>query len=212
MGAIGDTRGAKAPGYRQAVLRLLNHIMAKATPGKPAIVMLVSPSANSGASATALAVAYAGALTGERVLLVDAASTNAALSAIFASQFIEDSVVMLDNKDHLARITTRDAQSGLVFLPIALADLRILKSNQRRRLVTGLTGLAQSYDLVVIDGGAVLEDESGASLMPAADQIILVARARSTSRQALTDAMRLIEQSGSRVEGLVLNMAGSELV
>ena len=86
-----------------------------------------------------------------------------------------------------------------------------MKSNQRRRLVTGLTALAADYDLVVIDGGALLEDESGASLIPAADQVILVAKARSTSRHALADAVTLLEQSGGRVDGLVLNMAGSEL-
>ncbi len=211
MSALSNTRGSKTPGYRQAILRLLNRISSKAAQGKPAIAIFLAPSANAGTSATALAVAYAGALAGERVLLVDAASANAELSTIFAAEFKDDSVVLLDNKDHLARITTRDARSGLAFLPIALADLRVLKSNQRRRLVTGLTGLAQSYDLVVIDGGALLEDESGASLIPAADQVILVAKARATSRHALTDAMRLIEQSGGQVEGLVLNMASSEL-
>ncbi len=211
MSALSNTRGSKTPGYRQAILRLLNRISSKAPQGKPAIAIFLAPSANAGTSATALAVAYAGALAGERVLLVDAASANAELSTIFASEFKDDSVVLLDNKDHLARITTRDARSGLAFLPIALADLRVLKSNQRRRLVTGLTGLAQSYDLVVIDGGALLEDESGASLIPAADQVILVAKARATSRHALTDAMRLIEQSGGQVDGLVLNMASSEL-
>ena len=105
----------------------MNRITARAKPGKPAIAIFLAPIANSGTSATALAVAYAGALAGDRVLLVDAASANAELSTVFAAEFADDAVVMLDNKDHLARITTRDARSGLAFLPIALADLRMLE-------------------------------------------------------------------------------------
>lgn len=209
MAAIGDARATRAPAYRQAVLRLLNRIMAKGLPGEPTTALFVAADPSAGTSATALAVAYAAALAGEKVLLVDAASANAELSAIFAADLREGEVVVLDNKENLARILSRDARSGLAFLPIALADLRLMKTSQRRRLVTGLTALAKDYNLVVIDAGALLDDESGVSLVPAAQQVLLVARERTTSRHALTEAMRLLEQTNVSVDGLVLNMARS---
>ncbi|MGQ0672239.1 MAG: GumC family protein [Hyphomicrobium sp.] len=211
MTAISDVKGYRSSSYRQAVLQLLNRIVSRTAPGQPTSVLFLAPSGESGTSATALAVAYAAALNGEKVLLVDAASANATLSTIFAAELKDDEVVVLDNKEHLARIVTRDTKSGLAFLPIALADLRTLKTAQRRRLVAGLRALAKDFDLVVIDGGALLEDESGASLTAAADQVIVVAKARSTSRYALAEAARLIDTASDRVEGVVLNMARSEL-
>ena len=116
-------------------------------------------------------------------------------------------VVVLDNKEHLARITTHDARSGLSLLPIALADLRALKGQQRRRLATGITALAEDYDLVVIDGGALLEDEAVMSLVPATDQVILVARAHETRPAALATASDTLISAGANLRGTILTMA-----
>jgi uncharacterized protein involved in exopolysaccharide biosynthesis/Mrp family chromosome partitioning ATPase len=212
MSAIGDARSTRAPAYRQAVLRLLNRILAKGHAGVPTTALFMASDPGAGTSATALAVAYAAALAGEKVLLVDAASSNAELSTMFAAGLGDGEVVVLDNKDDLARIVTQDARSGLSFLPIALADLRMMKTSQRRRLATGLTALAKDYTLMIIDAGALLEDESGASLVPAAQQVLLVAKERTTSRQSIAEAMHLLEQTNVAVDGLVLNMARSAAV
>ncbi len=206
MRAVNDTAGTFAPDYRQAVLRLLNVVRSEAQPGRAHTVMFVSPTSGAGSSSAALATAYTAALAGERVLLVDATSIDAELSGVFARDLQNDSIVVLDNKDDLARITTRDFKSGLSFLPIALTDLRTLKSSQRRRLVTGLRALAQSYDLVFIDGGALLEDEAAASLLPAADQILVVARAGTATQQQIAETQRVLVPVADRVSGLVMNM------
>ena len=207
MAAIADTKGQTESAYRQAVLRLLTKIKSHQRPGRPHIVMMVSPLSGLGNSATTLAVAYAAALAGERVLLVDATSTNPELSMIFATSLKPTSVVVLDSKDHLNQITTRDMRSGLAFLPIALADLRTLKNQQRRRLVAGINGISQSYDLVFIDAGAILEDEAGTSLLPAADQILIVGRAGHTNRAEIDQTLEVLEQARDRISGGVLTMA-----
>ncbi len=95
----------------------------------------------------------------------------------------------------------------MAFLPIALADLRPLKDQQRRRLVAGLRSLASDYDLIVIDGGALLEDESAASLIPAADQIVFVARSMVTSRHDLGVMSQSLRGDSDRIAGIVLTMA-----
>lgn len=204
--AVNDTNGTFAPAYRQAVLRLLNIVRSQSAPGRSHVVMFVSPTRGAGTSSSALATAYSAALAGERVLLVDATSIDAELSGVFAGDLQQGSVVVLDNKDDLAHITTRDVRSGLSFLPIALTDLRTLKSSQRRRLVTGLRALAQSYDLVFIDGGALLDDEAAASLLPAADQIFVVARAGSATQQQIAETQRVLAPVAEHVGGLVMNM------
>lgn len=204
--ALADFKNSGAAHYRQSVLRLLTRIKTHQSPGRPHTVLFASPTADAGNSATALALAYAAALAGERVLLIDATSSNPALSRIFATSLNSNNVVVLDNKEHLANITTRDAKTGLAFLPIALADLRTLKNQQRRRLIAGLNGLIQRYDLVMIDAGAVLEDESALCLLPAADQVLLVARARETTRGAIAETMEVLEPARDRLTGAVLTM------
>jgi uncharacterized protein involved in exopolysaccharide biosynthesis/Mrp family chromosome partitioning ATPase len=195
--------------YRQSVLRLLSRIRSNEVTGRAETVLVVAPSTGSGGSATALALAYTAALQGERVLLVDAASQDAALSDVFARDLRQDRVVVLDNRDHLASIIVRDGRSGLHFLPIALADLRALKKSQRSRLVTGLTSLARGYDLVVIDGGPLLEDATATSLLPGVDLVLLVAGAGVTTRAAVVETADVLAPARDRVAGVVLTMSSS---
>lgn len=209
LSALSDHRNMTYSAYRQSVLRLLTRIKTHQRPGQPHTVMLASPGLDAGNSATALALAYAAAQAGERVLLVDATSSDPALSTVFATSLAPKNVIVLDNKDDLARITTRDARTDLTFLPIALADLRTLKLQQRRRLVAGLSGLIQRYDLVFIDAGAVLDDESANCLLPVADQVLIVARCGSTSRSQISRTLEALEPSGVAVTGGVLAMAES---
>lgn len=204
--AISDSKGRVDPIYRQSVLRLLAKVNSHQRPGRPHTVMFVSARAGAGNSATALAIAYAAALSGERVLLIDATSANPELSTVFATNLKPTNVVVLDNKEHLNQITTRDARSGLAFLPIALADLRLLKTQQRRRLVTGINSISQSYDLVFIDAGGVLDDEAVLCLFPIADEIMTVSRSGVTTRADLTQLAGVLEPAQDRVSGAVLTM------
>ena len=208
LAAVGETSGPNAHGYRQAVLRLLGLLETQAEEGKPLVVALASARAGAGVSATSLALAYAAATGGERTLLVDAASLDTSLSDVFAPPLEAGTVIVLDSKDDLARITTRDVRSGLAFLPIALTDLRLLKASQRRRLAEGLRALAQSYDRVFIDAGPLLDDEAARTLLPLADEILVVARSGVTSQPDLDEVERVIAAMSTRRRSLVLNMHG----
>lgn len=205
-----DVTGGVA--YRQAVLRLLARLRGRTAERRTLVTMVVSAHAAAGTSSTALALAYAAAMTGEKTLLVDAASSDVELSMVLAGDLDHKGVIVLDNKAHLQAITRRDQRSGLVFLPIALADIRLLKSHQRKRLANGIAALAQGYDLVFIDGGALLEDESAASLLGIVDQVVVVARAGITQAEALAELALTLAPAGERVVGTVLNMATGEAV
>lgn len=211
MSATTEPRGSgNAHSYRQAVLRLLSRIKASTPAKRTTVAMVVSANSSAGASSTALAVAYAAAMSGERTLLIDAASQDVALSDALAANLEHQGVLVLDNKAHLQAITRRDQRSGLVFLPIGLADLRVLKAQQRKRLASGITAMAESYDLVVIDGGALLEDESAASLFGIANSIVVVARSGVTQGEALAEVCSTLAPVADRVLGTVLNMAPNE--
>ena len=209
MSAIaGSNATDDAQGYRQAILRLRSRLGSRAGNGAASVVLLTSANSGTGVSSTALAIAYAAAISGEGVLLVDASSTDTDLSDRLAADFDHRDLVVLDNPQHLRSITRLDARSGLVFLPIALADLRTLRTHQRKRLAAGISNIAEAYDLVIIDAGSLLEDESATALMAIADQIVMLQRQGDCAAIAQREAMRMIEPFADRFAGVVTNMAG----
>lgn len=205
--AIANPKHESDRPFRQSVLRILRRIKSAQKPGRPHTVMVASARPDAGNSATTLSLAYAAALAGERVLLVDATSTDSALSDVFAPPIDISSAVVLDSKPHLNRIIARDSTSGLAMLPIALTDLRLLKMQQRRRLVAGLNALTQDYDLVFIDSGSVLEDEAAMTLLPTADQIVIVGRSGKSSVEDIDAMLDVFDQAKDKVSGGILTFA-----
>lgn len=206
MLALSERNNTRTNGFRQAVLRLVNQLMGAAAPGSARTLLLSSPRSNAGTTSTALAIGYAAALSGERVLLVDAASADPELSRVFGGKREQNERVVLDDKTQLTALTSVDDSTGLAILPIALADLRTWTSQQRRRLVDGIHKLAIDYDLVLIDAGAVLEDATALSLLSAAEDVIIIARSGLTDHNELQHTERLIAASTSSVFGTIVTM------
>ena len=98
---------------------------------------------------------------GEKALLIDASSADPTLSLLFAGDLVQEQPCVLDSKEHLLALTTRDTKSGLVFLPMALADLTGLSKTQRGRLAKGIADVTRDFDIVVIDGGALPDSRRG---------------------------------------------------
>ena len=204
--AVREPQTPAAHRYQQAILRLTNALSAKSSDDNPAITAVLSPHSGTGATSTALAIAYASARTGARTLLVDGASRNAELSELFAPRLDAGTVVVLDSKDDLASITQHDDRTGLSVLPIALADLSRLKPAQRRRLADGLAALARSYDFVVIDAGPVLDEHAALTLLPLASDVLIVVRHGDRPASDLEEATDAIASTGIGArKGLVLN-------
>lgn len=207
LAALGPDAMTTSTPFRQAVLRLLRRLRTMARAGHAQRILVTSGHAGAGASATALSLAYAAAQAGERTLLVDASSEDAELSGIFARGLQQRRPCVLDSKEHLAELTTSDSRTGLSFLPIALADLRRLKPAERSRLNAGLDRLSRDYDVVVIDGGAVLKDESVLGLVSAVDHVLVVSRPGASERRILDDTLEAMEPVKDRIAGVILNMS-----
>gem|GEM_PF-6208668 len=206
-----DSKGKGAgTKFRQAIAGMLRKIRTTAAPGQPQIVMLVAGHAGAGTSSTALSLAYAAAIKGLRCLLVDACSPDAELSATFSAALVQKRPCVLDSKEHLAELLTRDGASSLQLLPIALANLNRLDVAQRRRLCVGMAKLADDYDLVVIDGGAVLEDNAPLDLASCADQLLIVARSGITLTETIEVTGLKLGSARDRLAGVVLAAAAQE--
>ncbi len=206
MLALSDRKNRHTNAFRQSILQLLNRLLAEIVPGSARTLLFVSPSSNAGNTSTVLALGYAAALAGERVLLVDAASADPELSRVFGGTRQSNERVMLDDKDQLEALTAVDANSGLAVLPIALADLRTLKTQQRQRLIEGIHKLGADYDMVLIDAGALLEDATALSLLSAADDVVVVARSGMTDQNELKHTERLLMASADNLLGTIVTM------
>lgn len=201
--ALTKTKGRSLIGYRQSCLGVLSQIRSDGS-RTTHTVLVTAPEAGSGSSQVAFSLAYAAANQGDRVLLIDAASGEPALSEGMSCPIPTDRAIKLHDAKDLTSITTRDPRCGLVVLPIALADLPSLKQLQRQRLLQGLREMSASFDLIVIDGGAVLEDESASIVLPLATQVILVARTGVTQAPALTAAAFQLDAARNKIVGVVL--------
>ena len=207
LGALQDPPNESAGRYRQAVLRLLGTLVVTSPHKRAPIILIASARSGAGASSTALTLACAASEADERVLLVDATSLNGDLSAAFARAPNPDTLVVLDNPDSLSRITTRAPHFGFTLLPVALTDLRRLRPSQRQRLADGLTALAKSFDRIFIDAGALLEDQSVSTLLPIADEILVVARSGATTKVEMLALEQALAPHAGRPHGLVMNAA-----
>ncbi len=194
-----------ASNYKQAIERLANTMRGKtANSATPVVAAVVSPHRGAGATSTALALAYAISRCGDRTLLVDA-SSGGDLSDLVAPQLDTRTPVVLDNKGDLARITVMDERLSLAVLPIALADLSRLKATQRRRLADGLATLAENYDTVIIDGGALLDNEGAAIILSRTDEILVVTGAEKSSQADIDSTARIIEGAAPHAKhGVIL--------
>lgn len=197
-----NQNGASEPAFRQAIYRLLSRLQSGVNDGEALTLFLASAYARSGTSAAALALGCAAARNGQRVLIIDAASSEPELSEAFAPDLNPSEPVKLDSAEHLARLVQHDQTSGISVLPIALADIRTLNLNQRQRLSSGIIALAQSYDLVLIDGGAILDDDLSLSVLPAVDRIAIVARSGTTTVDDIDALSARLRPENDRLMGV----------
>jgi polysaccharide biosynthesis transport protein len=206
MTAIADGGNANQTAFRRSVQGVAGRLRAHDRSDAPQVLLLVAGARDTGTSMSALSIAYARALAGDKTLLIDAASSDATLSTLFAGDLVQDQPCVLDSKEHLASITSRDTRSGLVFLPMALADLNALTPHQRTRLANGISKLAQDFDVVVIDGGALPEDPGVTALAQLASAVVVVARAGTYDDAEAQDLIAILGVDPSQVAGVLDTM------
>jgi uncharacterized protein involved in exopolysaccharide biosynthesis/Mrp family chromosome partitioning ATPase len=205
--AVSEPQSPPETAYRQRVLQLLAALDHDRSDSYPSAFLIAGADAESGAAAITLALAQSGAGLGERVLLVDADSSRAELSSALAPDVTADWATLLAKPEALADATLHDAASGLSFLPLARADLRLLKRAERRQLAANLAAAALDYDLILIDAGALAIEDSASDLLQLADGIGVVARSGETAKSRLDDLLLTLAPVKDKIAGLVVTGA-----
>lgn len=174
----------------------------------PRIVLVSSALPGEGAEMIASNVAHHYALTGDRILLIDADLRRAPLTRRLAPQRTCGLLDILSQGLAADRAILRDQSTGLHFLPAAgpiplqPASPELLASN---RMAAAVGALKRHFDTIVIDAPPLLPVIDGRILADFADQIVFVMSWRRTPKPLARRALRLLGANESKIVGVVVN-------
>jgi capsular exopolysaccharide synthesis family protein len=167
-------------------------------------MLITSPTANDGKTSTAANLALALALSGERVIIVDADLRRAGLGRALGLDSSIGLTSLVLGKAQPADILQQYAQNLLVVAsgPLPPNPSEILGS----QLVNGiLNDLAAMADIVIIDAPPVLPVADAVVLSAQVDATMIVLRHSSTRRSGVAGTRRRLDAVGANVVGYVMN-------
>ncbi len=190
----------------EAFRRLRANLFFSAPAEQQGVLMVTSPSAENGKTTVAANLAISIALSGRRVLLVDANFRRPAIPGLFGKKCEEGLSNVLIGQSRLDAVVASTHVPGLDVMgagPTPPNPAELLGSSYLRDLVVDARS---RYDQVIFDGPPVLLVSDASVLAGAVDGVLIVCQYRATSRGALLRARSQLEAINSRVFGVVLNM------
>jgi len=199
---INDPRSASAESFRA----LRTAIMAASHSGRLPSLVVTSPLFGEGKSTVAYNTAIAFALAGKSVLLLDADMRKPHLHELFHCPGSPGLSDVLTSKVKLSEgIRQHPTVPSLFLLPAGTdtsAPAELLASAQFDSL---LATLSQDYDLAIADSPPILLVTDARVLSEKFGATLAVIRAGKTTRTVLKSLSSVLEFSGSRAVGVVLN-------
>jgi capsular exopolysaccharide synthesis family protein len=170
-------------------------------------VLVTSAKPEEGRTTVAINLAIALAQSGRRVLLVDANFHRPRLPEFFPKIGKKGFSNVLLGQVELDSVITSTDMANLDVLgtgPIPPNPTELLTGSYLQDMVTRAAGL---YDQVIFDGPPVLLVTDALVMASAVDGLIIVCRAKETSRGVMLRASEHLDQVNARVFGAVLNAA-----
>lgn len=171
-------------------------------------LVITSPLPKDGKSTTAANLAITMAQQGTRVLLADADLRRGVLNTVFGKDRTPGlSDLLLGGNGFKDTLQVIDlGESGtLDFLPSGTMPPNPAELLGSRRMKDLLGHLAEIYDLIVLDSPPLTVVTDAAVLGTKADGVILVARASSTEKGAITHSVEQLRKVPAKILGSVLN-------
>ncbi len=200
--------------YATAVMGLVRNLMKLKGTKTPQTVMLVSSKDHEGSSSIAWSAAISAAMQKRNVLLVDGDGGNGELAETLAPDNGGSLRKVLAGDARLADLVVEDKALGLSFLPIVEAGKKHQPINwgEYRDLLTQLPEISKSYDLVIVDGGAILNSGLAHMLVDVVDHVALVVRTDETSRKTVHEALRALDVPADKMSGVIVSTIDPENV
>lgn len=196
----------------EAFRTLRSAILLSAVDRDPKVLLVTSSFAEEGKSTVAANLAISFAQRQERVLLVDTDLRRGTTHLKFG----------LSNRVGLSSVLAREAGREAYEQPLTdLPGLKVLSRgpippNPGEMLASQsmeemLKQWRNEYDRIILDSSPVLAVSDSLSLAPQADNIMILVRSGVTRKKALLRTRDLLQRTGARVSGLVINDADLRL-
>lgn len=168
-------------------------------------ILVSSPLSEEGKTTCALNLASAYAQGGSRTLLVEADLRRPSLHQLFGQEGMRGLTTAIIGQTPLAEAIRNTNVANLSVLlagAIPPNPVELLDSEQMSDV---LARLKERFDMVVIDSPPLIPVADPAALANRVDGVIIVARAGSTHRKRLGEAVKIVEHSGAKLLGVLLN-------
>lgn len=170
------------------------------------VLLVTSAIPGDGKSLTASNLAITMALSGARVLLVDADLRKGVLHDRFSVKMDDGGLAeVLGEGKPLNDLVKTTAYANLSILPRGGTTLRSSELLLSSATSNFLREAREQYDQVIIDTPPVMAADDVTSLAPRVEATVFVVRAQQTSGRVARAAMELLYQRGVNVQGVVLN-------
>ncbi len=197
-----------ASAYAEAIRGARREIDVRRTHGSARLIQIASSLPGEGSSIVASNLAHHYALTGNRVLLIDADLRRANLTRELASGRPTGLLEALAANTPVEAAILRDGRTGLHFLPACgplpshLSSAELISSPA---MAAALESLKKQFDTIVIDAPPLLPVIDGRVLADHADQIVFVMTWRKTPKQLARRALKCLGFNHRKVVGVVMN-------
>jgi polysaccharide biosynthesis transport protein len=171
--------------------------------GGPRRVLVTAVGDQTGKSTLALNLALAAAANGEHVLLVDGDLIDRQLTSSRMPHAKLSLADVLDDRAKLEDAVLLDP-SGLVLMLASTSRGKEPSRVSEPAIHRLLREKCQNFDLVVIDGGRIGQDNLSNIYSSAVDDIVPVARCNSTRKEEITAAISRLGANAEKVRGIAM--------
>jgi receptor protein-tyrosine kinase len=201
----------RVPEITEAIFGTMSSLRFATERGERAgVIVVTSPEPGEGKTTVATNLAIALAQIGRRVIIVDGDLRKPRLDKIFDTVCEGGLASLLEKLDPVEDLVLSDfvrktAIPNLTVLATKAANEGICTKLHSSRMRILLERLREEYDSVVIDSPPMLQIADARVLGWLADGVLLVLRARRTTRDSAIAAYHCLLQDGINVLGTVLN-------
>jgi len=204
---LNDPRHVYAESYRS----LRSALLFQSTEGeRPRVMLITSAMPGEGKSTVAANLAHTLALSGSRVMLVDADLRKGHLHRLLGLQRTPGLAELLNQASTPEQVMQKDPQINLTF--VACGEINSGNPGDLF-LVSGLDQLLarwrQEFDYVLIDSSPIFAADDASCLAPKVDGTLFVVRNQRSGARAAQEALDLLAHRQARVLGVVFNGANT---
>lgn len=202
--AMDDPRHSYSESYR----RLRSALLFLPSDGeRPKVLLITSAMPNEGKSTVAANLARALALSGSRVLLVDADLRRGSLHRLLKLQAEPGLAELLLHLPDASRVIQADSTPNLSFIACGSHSGNPGDLFLDSELDELMTQWRSAYDFVVIDSSPLFAADDASCLAPKVDGTLFVVRRGRSSARAVNEALDLLAQRQAKVLGVIFNGA-----